>query len=249
MASAESHTGRNAKIGVSLGLIAFFLLSLVATIVIVRKKKRRLHQDKERDLEIIELRGHSIQELANNSLTGPPYRELPDSGKAELVDPFAPVAHELMTRPPSDGTSTLRVHAPRSKHTTFVSTSMSTRSWTSIDTSTDIQCAKVQKLEMMNLNRSLPPTPISESPQVGPVAVKFDGATASRRTPGAIDDTSAAVGSVCVAVGPCPHSDSSHRFAAQVSTLELRGDGDGDCHPPWPVGSRYHKAFECNQEE
>ena len=151
----------------------------------------------------MELQDHSIQELANNSLIGP-HRELPDSGKAELVDPFAPVAHELMTQRPSDGTSMLRIHVPRSKYTTFVSTGMSTRSWTSIDTSSDIQCAEVQRLEKVNLNQSLPPTPISENPQVDRLAVKFDGATASRRTPGAIDDTSAAVESVCVAIDHIP---------------------------------------------
>ena len=137
-------------------------------------------------------RQHSIPEIANNSLICP-YRELPDSGKAELVDPFAPVAHELMNQRPSDRTSVLRYHAPRSKCTTLVSTKMSTQNWTSIDTSSDMQCARIQKLETVNLNRSLPPTPISESPQVGPVAVIFNGVMAPRQGPDISDERSVAV--------------------------------------------------------
>ena len=191
MASTESHIGRNTKIGVSVGLIALFLLSLVATVLLVKKKTWRLPQDKERGRETMELWQHSIQEIANNSLVGP-YRELPDSGKAELVDPTAPVAHELMNHRPSDGKITLHYHAPRSKCTTIVSTNMLTQNWTSIDTSSDMQCAKVQKLEMTNLNRSLPPTPISESPQVGPIAVIFNGVLASEQGPDISDERSAA---------------------------------------------------------
>ena len=164
----------------------------------------------------MEPRQHSIQDIANNRSIGP-YGELPDSGKAELVGSFAPVAHEIMTRRPSDMTSSLRNHASRSKNTTFVSTDMSTQSGTSIDTSSHIEFVKTQKPETSNLDRSLPPTPISESPQVSPVAVIFNGATASRRTPDAFDETSATMGSICVAISrvtsPTPLNAWQRRFA------------------------------------
>ena len=165
----------------------------------MKKRKRRLNQDGERDHKTLESRQPSIQEIDNNGLIGP-YQELPDSGKAELVGSFAPVAHELMTRRPSDITSSLRNHASRSKYITFASTDTPTQSWTSFDTSSDVQCVNIQKPEKINLDRSLPPTPISESPQVGPVTVNFNGATAPRRTPDAFDETSSASGSICVAI-------------------------------------------------
>lgn len=160
----------------------------------MKKKKRSLHQDQDR--ETMKIGQQPIQEMAYNGLIGP-YGELPNSEKAELVDPNAPVAHELMDQRPSDGTSMLRYHAPRNTNTTLILTNISTRSWTSIDTSSNTQCVQAQKLETIDLNRSLPPTPISESPQVGPVTVKFNGAIASRRDPDVIDGRSAAVESTC----------------------------------------------------
>ena len=205
LASTGSHTNLKTKIGVSLGLVALFLLSLLAVIFFVKKKTRLLHQDGERDRETVDPRQHSIQEIANNSLTGQ-YQELPDSGKAELVDPFPTVAHELPTQRSPDATSRLRDHASSSKYITFVSTNMSTQSRTSIDTSSYTQCAETKKLEPINLNRPLPPTPISESPQLSIAVVDFNnGAMPSRRDrdPADVSDgrRSPAVQSICRTLG------------------------------------------------
>ena len=171
-------------------------MSLIPTFLFIKKKKRRLRQIKERNGETMKPRQSSIQQIANNSLIGT-YQELPDSGRAELVDPNAPVAYELMDQRPSDGTSMLRYHAPRSKSTKFVFIDMSTQSRTSVDTSSDTQYVQTQKLETKDLNRSLPPTPISESPQASPVAVNFNRAIASRRGRDVVDGRSAAVESTC----------------------------------------------------
>ena len=180
----------------------------------MKKKQRRLYQDGERDCKTLESRQPSIQEIVNNSLTGP-YQELPDSGKAELVGSFAPVAHEVMTQHPSDITSRLQNHASPSEYTLFVSTGVLTQNSTSIDTSSDIQRARTQRPETINLNRSLPPTPISESPQVSPFAANFNGAMASRRDPDVFDARSAALESIPETVGDVPSPTPTHLNAWQ----------------------------------
>ena len=131
----------------------------------------------------MEPRQHSIQgiaTIARNSLTVP-YQELPDSGKAELVDPSAPVAHELMSQRLSNETSRLQNHDPRSKHTTSVSSNMSTQSWTCIGRFFNIKCAKIQELKKIDLDRPLPPLPSSASSHHSPLVVNFNRVTASRR--------------------------------------------------------------------
>ena len=69
-ASTESHVGgvtRTIKIGLNLGVVAFFLLTLIAVIVAVRKKrkeKKRNHHDGEGDHDIMnatDLRQHPAQ--------------------------------------------------------------------------------------------------------------------------------------------------------------------------------------------
>ena len=172
----------------------------------------------------MELRQQSIQGTAKNSLTGP-YQEHPGSGKAGLVNPIAPVAHELMTQRLSKETSMLQNHDPRSKHTTFVSTNPSTQSWTSIDIFFNVQCAKTQKPDNIDLDRPLPPTPISDSPHLSPVAVSFNSAMASRRGSDEVDARSAAVQSVIDVTGhvtsPPTHPNAWQRRLAHSSHASM----------------------------
>ena len=122
------------------------------------------------------------------------YRELPDTGKSELLDetapskfrhemseqpqPSAPVAYELMTPFSSGERSMVQNHSARKRFAIFKSTNVSRKSWPSIDTSIEIPCVETiiysQKPKKVDLDWSLPPTPISESLQVSPIMKNFD---------------------------------------------------------------------------
>lgn len=241
LASTESHSGRTIKMGVSLGVIAFSLLSLIAVVLAMKKKKKKKekcnHHDRERNhdtLDFTEPQQQSIQEISMDSLIGP-HRELPDSGRAELldvakpsgsgnevselsgpsepvahelVDPFAPAAYELMTHGTSEGRSMIQNHNARNKYTIFVANDMARESWTRIGTSTDDPRVETticsQKSKTVDVDRSLPPTPISESPQVSPVIANFSGVVTTRKASEAFSEGSAAVHSVCGIMGQMP---------------------------------------------
>lgn len=199
-----------------------------------KKKKRRNHQHGERDHDIIDLtdlQQQPVREMAMHGFVGPP-RQLSATGKAELLDAattsgsgkevselsgpsepvahelaetFAPVAYELMTHGTADGRSMIQNHGARSKYTIFVSTNVSSQSWTSIGTSTDIPCVGTticsQKPKTVDLDRSLPPTPISESPQISPVIADFSGSVTTRKGSEAFVERPAAGKSVCGTIG------------------------------------------------
>lgn len=121
------------------------------------------------------------------------YRELPDSGKAELPDRVtpsgfghemselsqsrAPVAHELGTQCSSKETPMIQTSLGQDRFAIFVSTNISRESWDSIGTSMDAPCVETyicsQKAKRVGLDRSLPPTPICESPQASPFMAKY----------------------------------------------------------------------------
>lgn len=224
LASTESHISRTTNIGVSIGVIAFFSLSLIAVISVLKKKKekkRRDHHNGERlhdTIESMELQKESIQEITVNSLIGP-HRELPDSGKAELsgssepvahelVEPFAPVAHLLMTHRTSDERPMTQIHDARNKYKIFVSNNITRKSWTSIGTSTDIPCVETticsQKPKTIDVDRSFTATPISESLQVSPVTENFSRVITTKTGSVAFVERSAAVKSVCGIMGQVP---------------------------------------------
>lgn len=138
-----------------------------------------------------------------NSLIGL-HRELPDSGKQELLNMESPsgsgkevlelsgsseaVAHELPERFSGAARKTMTGYISKERPMTqhrnasnkckiFVSTNMASESCTSIDTLSDIPCVETAisaySAKAVFVNRSLPPTPISESPQVSPVEISF----------------------------------------------------------------------------
>lgn len=138
-----------------------------------------------------------------NSLIGL-HRELPDSGKHELLNMESPsgsgkevlelsgsseaVAYELperfsaatrkvMTGYSSSGRPMTQRRNASNKCRILVSTNMGRESCTSIDTLTDIPCVETAisaySAKAVFVTRSLPPTPISESPQVSPVEISF----------------------------------------------------------------------------
>ncbi|KAF6237178.1 hypothetical protein HO173_004646 [Letharia columbiana] len=113
-----------------------------------------------------------------------------------------------MTHGTADGRSMIQNHGARSKYTIFVSTNVSSQSWTSIGTSTDIPCVGTticsQKPKTVDLDRSLPPTPISESPQISPVIADFSGSVTTRKGSEAFVERPAAGKSICGTMGRVP---------------------------------------------
>ena len=100
----ESHVSQSTKIGLSLGLIAFVLLILLAVVLALGKRRNARSRERSRHgTNPTGLSRHSgspdtfaIQEIAMNSLIDI-YRELPDSGRVELLDASAPIGpgHEF----------------------------------------------------------------------------------------------------------------------------------------------------------
>jgi len=141
----------------------------------------------------------SPRTIAMNSSTNS-RRELADSGKLELNgetppselrnealesimrtayelnEPTAPIAHELMSRD-SNERIMLQNHTAKSKYKIFMTTNISRRSWTSIGTSNEVPYVKTtissQTANRVEIDRSLPPTPISESVQCSPIQGNF----------------------------------------------------------------------------
>ena len=186
------------KIGLSLGIIVFVFLSLLG-VVLALKKRRKARRGEHDSTEPTELPKQldstevfAIQEIAINSLIDI-YRELPDSGKAELLDaststgsgheiselsqPSLPIVHELMTHCSSDESLMAQSLRPKDESAILVSTNMSRESWANTSPPAGVASIETiistQKTKEVDLDRSLPPTPISESLQVSPVVASF----------------------------------------------------------------------------
>lgn len=227
-----SDTRRNVTIGTSIGLAALLII-LMAIIFAVRRKQRRRSHCSNR---VVDPYNHPQQpeelkfsktpkEIDENSMVGP-FRELPSSGKVELLDETSPsgsgkailemsralplVAHELRTHRSS---RVMLQNHPANIGKIFMSTQISRKSWTSLASSDgtpsvqtviaasakheqlDVDAASVATSNLeaeiycsylrkpIDLERSLPPTPISESPQVSPVAIKFDNGSSFQQRP------------------------------------------------------------------
>lgn len=196
----ESHISRSTKIGMSLGIIAFVFLGLLAIVLGLKKRRnarraeRSCHSTKPTDSsqQLDTPDNFALQEIAMNSLIDI-YRELPDRGKVELLDasaptgsghdiselsqPSLPIAHELMTHRSSDELSITQYPGRKDKLAILVSTNISRESRASTGPSTGLARIETtissQQTKEINLDRSLPPTPISESLQVSPVVASF----------------------------------------------------------------------------
>ena len=146
-----------------------------------------------------------VQEISAENIINL-YRELPDSGRAELFEPFAPIAHEIMTRGTSDERSMIQYQDARNTFTMFASHDRGRDDATTIDTSTSMSYAQSNVYshdpKTVDLHRSLPPIPISESLQVSPVEGRFSRRVMARRH--SVIEGSAAVKSVCGAIGRVP---------------------------------------------
>lgn len=222
-ATLSRHMSRAVVIGMCIGAATFLLMIVLTLVFVIRRRKRKIPykvgsnnepQTPIQDLKVEPIYG--VREIDQNSLCGP-YRELPDSGKAELLDEHSPsgsgkdisemaqalppVVHELRTTRSSKEPSMVHIG---SKAGIFISTNLSRKSWTSIDSSdgtprietvissspwhsslalakssvhsfnTEREILASYSRKSLDLDRSLPPTPISESPQVSPIVGLFN---------------------------------------------------------------------------
>lgn len=123
-----------------------------------------------------------------NSLIGL-HRELSDSGKAEL-----------MARRPSDGRAMTQCHDER--------TNVSMQSRSGIGIPTNNPCVETticsEKPQTVDVDRSLPRTPISESPRVSPLVADISGVVMKRKGSEVCVAMSAVVGSVLGATDQVP---------------------------------------------
>lgn len=165
----ESHLSQSTKIGMSLGIVAFVLLSLLGVVLVLKKRRnarrceRSRHSTKSTDLSL-----HfgspdilPVQEIAMNSLLDI-HRELPDSGKAELLDasaptgsgrdipelshPSLPITHELMNHHSSDELSIAQNPKPKDKFAILVSTKCRGRAGQLPDHRPDLPASKQPSL-------------------------------------------------------------------------------------------------------
>ena len=165
------------------------------------KKRRKAHykrmdatrsQTKPLSLRPISPVAMEVQEIDINSLIGI-YRELPDSGKAELLDQATPTgsgnnifelsdpslegAHEIMTH--QRLSQEALVSREEGANAILVSTEMSRRSYASSsasDKATDVETTvSSQQIKDSDRQRPLPSPPTSESHQSTPAAKSLDG--------------------------------------------------------------------------
>ena len=206
--SSGSHTTRNTVIGVSLGIVVLFSLSFFAIVWTVKKKQKQKMRDNHKREGVLcptasmESQQQLVQEISADNIISL-YRELPEDGRGELVEPNAPIAHELMPHATSDERSMIQYHDARNTSTMFASHDRARESSTTIDTSTDMS-VRSQNPKTVDLYRSLPPTPISESLQVSPVEGRFSKGVIARKGSDLLIEESAAVKSVCGAIGRVP---------------------------------------------
>ena len=203
----------------SLGIGILFSLSLFAILWTVKKKQKQKQKQKQKMHDNHKEEGvldppasmdsqqQLVQEISADNIISL-YRELPDTGRAELVEPFAPIAHELMTHGTSDEKSTIQRHDMRNTSTMSTSHFGARDSSTTIDTSTSMSYIRTNVYshnpKTVDVERSLPPTPISESLQVSPVEGRFSRRVMARKHSDLLIEESAAVKSVCGAIGQVP---------------------------------------------
>ena len=160
------------------------------------------------------------QEIGINSYVGP-YRELPDSGRVELApnvsastnvgqpsgpimaamneldEPSPPIANELMNLQAFNEGSMIQNRNAKNKYKIFVSTNMSRQSWRS--GGSQVEGPRIEttissrRPKRYDVDRSLPPTPISESVQASPIRADFNQCVPIVKTSDAISTRSTAV--------------------------------------------------------
>ena len=192
--TSANHPSRATVIGVSLSASAFFLLSVFGLIFAVRRWRQKRSIISNGDT--IELSEGSpdpeavivtpMQEIDTNNLCEP--RELYGTGIVELLDGRSileleespkPIRHELMANQGSARHIKIQDDKSRSRFAIYVSTGLLTESWPTVGTSSDrpvvetvISASAIPRVP--DSNRSLSPTPISESPQIWPVVAGFN---------------------------------------------------------------------------
>lgn len=230
----NSNLRRNVTIGTSIAAFALFsiLLFIVFSIHRRRRSRSQVEEDTANQKKSSLWRKAFVisttpREIDQNSMVGP-VRELPDSenskpelfdksspsgsglGVLEMLDPRAPIAHELRTH----RSSQVMIETRRANiGKIFKSTNISRKSWISVASSEStprvktVISASVQRRKIsadtaslaasnlkemiyssyarrpLDLDRSLPPTPISESPQMSPVNTEFNEAYYAVRKP------------------------------------------------------------------
>jgi len=194
MTKISSRPSPNLIIGTSVGGAVLFILVILTLGFVIQRRRRKQNQteqfetsserpsslEKPRVMTIC-----SVREIDNNSLCGP-IRELPDSGKVELLDENKPsgsgneisemppsltvMAHELRTHRSSKEQSMMRTHSANSFNI-LKSTSISRKSWTNMDLSdrsprieTVISASARQKSDLNNRPTSTSPDTAEVSP-------------------------------------------------------------------------------------
>ena len=228
--ASHSHITRAAKIGISIGSIVVFLLCVLVITCVVRKRRNSARmQDTQFNPEPtssgqphITSNTFSTQEIAENSLIGP-QRELPDNEIAELrgMSIASQPSNQVQQRETSlHSIPELRAQCtPQSKslvqppnspcrRAISVSTKMTRHSWTSIGSSAKVPCVETticsQTIKPIDVYRSLPSTPISESLQISPIVEDFDRYIRAGKCSDVIRERSALVKSVCGSLSRVP---------------------------------------------
>ena len=277
-------TSRKVIAGASTGATVFVLLVVLVIALFMRKRRQKSNGQNNPDLPGASTfsrksRGSticSVREIDNNSTVGP-IRELPDSGKAELLDQQTPsgsgneiselstalpVVHELRTN-----RSSVEQFMIQANHTTtckiFMSPKISRKSASSagstddkpyvetvisasaqrsmIRTSTETSQPKTHMCgsymrKPLDLNRSLPPLPFSESPTVPPVTPTFQKSSSFYQRPKAIVPASRVSTSISVIPKRIVLERSETLDDRECSVFELFPEGHGMCDPTWAVG-------------
>ncbi|CAD6593051.1 MAG: hypothetical protein ASARMPREDX12_006678 [Alectoria sarmentosa] len=184
--NSHSHPSRNSIIGISIGVTAF--LTLIIFLVYLAQKRRRYSRKNDmskstesprfsQDLKPANL--SALHEIDNNSLYE--HRELPDSGKVELLDGNSPSGsgneisempqsptpaplYELGTRHTSIATSTGHRQSDRNRYAIFVRTGISLESSDSSGALKESPCVETvisssPRHKSLNLDRPLPTPP------------------------------------------------------------------------------------------
>ncbi len=181
-------------IGASLGATVFFLVSFFGVIFVIRKRRQKhsliskgnTTELRDKPPEHGTFTVPTMQEIDANSLYGT--LEVPNTGIMELRDGISileledspkPIRHELMANQDPTGHTMIQDHSLRKRFAIYVSTGRSRETWPLIGTSSDkpgvetiVSASTMRKVP--DLNQSLPPTPISESPQIWPVVAGFN---------------------------------------------------------------------------
>lgn len=197
-AMPHKHISRIMQIGIAIGVTTFVLLCLLAAFITLKKGRKAHDRNRnggrlfEKERSVQSESSEFPQEIDMKSLIEI-YEELPDSGKAELLDqtmlsgsgqeiselsqPSVSIIHELMAHRSSDQSSTIQVYKPGGTRVSIGSTDSANRSTTNTGVWTDTVCGGTtissQRSKTIDLNRSLPPTPMYENFQVTPIEEGF----------------------------------------------------------------------------